>query len=48
MLPGCMADGETPDEALRDAEGAVRAWAEAAADSGVTVPGPVTGPRGVA
>ncbi len=27
-LPGCMADGQTPEEAIREGEGALRSWIE--------------------
>ena len=39
-LPGCMADGETPEAALADAELAIAAWHEAARELGREVPGP--------
>jgi predicted RNase H-like HicB family nuclease len=39
-LPGCMSDGETPQEALANAEDAIQAWLEAAAELGHTVPIP--------
>ena len=39
-LPGCMSDGETPQEALANVEDAIRAWIEAAKDLGHEVPLP--------
>lgn len=31
-LPGCASDGETPDEALKNVQGAIESWREAAED----------------
>lgn len=39
-LPGCTADGETPEEALADAEAAIVEWRDAARQAGRDVPGP--------
>ncbi|HMK90190.1 MAG TPA: type II toxin-antitoxin system HicB family antitoxin [Methylocystis sp.] len=39
-LPGCMSDGETPEEAVVNARGAILAWIEAAEDMGHQVPPP--------
>jgi antitoxin HicB len=39
-LPGCMSDGETPEEALTNVQGAIDAWIEAAQDMGHKVPKP--------
>ena len=39
-LPGCMSDGETPEEALTNVRDAIGAWIEAAADLGHPVPAP--------
>ena len=39
-LPGCMSDGETPAEALENAQDAIAAWIEAARDLGHAVPQP--------
>lgn len=39
-LPGCMSDGETPEEALINVQGAIEAWIEAAQDMGHKVPKP--------
>jgi antitoxin HicB len=41
-LPGCTGDGETPEEALADAEQAVTAWLDAAKELGRDVPGPAS------
>ena len=39
-LPGCMSDGETPEEALVNVQDAIAAWIEAAHDLGHVVPPP--------
>ena len=39
-LPGCMSDGETPEEALLNVQDAIAAWIEAAGDMGHKVPQP--------
>ncbi|HLF21705.1 MAG TPA: type II toxin-antitoxin system HicB family antitoxin [Aestuariivirga sp.] len=39
-LPGCMSDGETPEEALVNVQDAIAAWIEAAKDMGHKVPEP--------
>lgn len=39
-LPGCMSDGETPQDALANVEDAVRAWIEAAQELGHAIPQP--------
>lgn len=39
-LPGCMSDGETPEEALTNVRDAIAAWIEAANDMGHTIPQP--------
>ena len=39
-LPGCMSDGETPQEALDNAYDAIGCWIEAAREMGRTVPPP--------
>ena len=43
-LPGCMADGETPEEAVSDARGAFDCWIAAHRKDGrpIPVPGTVT------
>lgn len=38
-LPGCMGDGNTPEEALADAEAAIAEWHAAAKELGREVPG---------
>lgn len=39
-LPGCMSDGETPEEAIANVRDAIAAWIEAATDLGREVPEP--------
>lgn len=39
-LPGCMSDGETPQEALANVQDAIAVWIEAAKDMGHAVPQP--------
>ena len=39
-LPGCMSDGETPEEALLNVRDAILTWIEAAGDLGHPVPPP--------
>ena len=39
-LPGCMSDGETPEEALINVQDAIAAWIEAAVELGRKVPEP--------
>lgn len=39
-LPGCMADGETIEEALREAEDALKAWLATAREFGDPIPEP--------
>ena len=39
-LPGCMSDGETPEEALAHVRDAVEAWIEEARTLGRQVPAP--------
>lgn len=39
-LPGCMSDGETPQEAVTNVQDAIRSWMEAAQDHGRPVPPP--------
>lgn len=40
LLPGCMSDGETPEEALSNVQDAIAAWIEAAKAWGRPVPEP--------
>jgi len=39
-LPGCMSDGETPEEALRSVQEAISEWIEEARRLGREVPKP--------
>ena len=39
-LPGCMSDGESPEEAVINARDAVAAWIEAARGMGHPIPAP--------
>ncbi len=39
-LPGCMSDGETPEEALANAYDAAEAWLETARKLGRDIPAP--------
>lgn len=39
-LPGCMSDGETPQQAISNVEDAILAWIEAAKEMGRAVPEP--------
>jgi predicted RNase H-like HicB family nuclease len=39
-LPGCMSDGESPQEALETAYDALACWIEAAREMGRAVPEP--------
>lgn len=39
-LPGCMAHGDTQDEALHQAQQAMAAWIEVARETGRAVPEP--------
>jgi antitoxin HicB len=39
-LPGCMSDGETPQEALANVQDAIAAWVEAAKELGHAIPHP--------
>jgi len=39
-LPGCMSDGETPEEAISNVQDAIAAWIEAAHDLGRSIPEP--------
>jgi antitoxin HicB len=39
-LPGCMSDGATAFEALKNVEGAVEEWKDAARNMGRLIPGP--------
>ena len=39
-LPGCMADGESIEEALHEGEDAIQAWIETAKADGASIPVP--------
>lgn len=39
-LPGCMADGKTPTEAVANAEIIISEWIETALEDGETIPEP--------
>ena len=41
-LPGCTGDGETREEALRDALSAIEEWKNAARQLGREIPGPAS------
>lgn len=41
-LPGCMSDGETPEEALRNVQEAITSWIEAAKEWRRDVPHPTS------
>lgn len=39
-LPGCMADGKTPEEAVKNAEIIIQEWIECALEGGEKIPEP--------
>lgn len=39
-LPGCMSDGDTPEEAITNVQDAITVWLEAARDTGRGIPAP--------
>lgn len=39
-LPGCMAHGETPEKALKNAKDAIQLWIDTAKEFGDSVPEP--------
>jgi antitoxin HicB len=39
-LPGCMSDGETPEEAVINAQDAIKCWIEGALNEGWAIPSP--------
>ncbi|KRQ16873.1 type II toxin-antitoxin system HicB family antitoxin [Bradyrhizobium manausense] len=39
-LPGCMSDGQTPEEAMANAQDAIACWIEAAHEMGRPIPQP--------
>ena len=42
-LPGCMADGETPEDAIREGRDAFHCWMQAHAEDGRAIPPPSSG-----
>jgi antitoxin HicB len=40
VLPGCMSDGETPEEALKNVQDAIASWIEAAKEWKLDIPEP--------
>lgn len=40
LLPGCMSDGETPEEALENVRDAMKCWIETCLELGRTIPEP--------
>ena len=40
-LPGCLSDGETPEEAVRNVQDAILAWLEGAREMGIEIPTPL-------
>mgnify|MGYP000548382227 CR=1 FL=1 len=45
-LPGCMSDGESPEEAIANGRDALDAWLSAARDAGREIPAPGSLPSG--
>ena len=41
-LPGCMSDGDTPQQAVENLMDAIACWIEAAEEDGRAVPGPAS------
>ncbi len=39
-LPGCMADGKTPEEAVKEAQTVIDLWIETALEEGEEIPEP--------
>ena len=39
-LPGCMADGKTPEEAMKNTQVIIKEWIETALEDGETIPEP--------
>lgn len=39
-LPGCMSDGDTPEEAIVNVRDAIRTWIDTARETGRTIPAP--------
>lgn len=38
--PGCMSDGDTPEEAILNVRDAIRTWIDATREMGRTIPAP--------
>ena len=45
-LPGCMSDGETPEQAMANGKDALAVWLKAAAETGREIPTPGELPSG--
>lgn len=45
-LPGCISDGETPEEAIANGKDAVDAWIKAMQEAGREIPAPGEAPSG--
>nr|VFJ54757.1 MAG: antitoxin HicB [Candidatus Kentron sp. FW] len=45
-LPGCMSDGQTPEEAVANGKDALAAWLRAAEETGREIPHPSQNPSG--
>lgn len=41
-LPGCMSDGKTPEEAIRNTQVIIKEWIDAAMEDGEEIPEPTT------
>lgn len=39
-LPGCMSDGKTPEEAIRNTQTIIKEWIDAAMEDGEEIPEP--------
>jgi len=39
-LPGCMSDGETPEETIRNGQNALACWIQACKEAGREIPRP--------
>lgn len=45
-IPGCMSDGDTPEEAMANGKDTLEAWLQAAAEAGRKIPAPGELPSG--
>jgi predicted RNase H-like HicB family nuclease len=45
-LPGCLSDGETEVEGIRNVHDAINCWIEAASENSRPMPAPTVGRRG--